>query len=39
MGFDLNRQWNQISTYAHPALHAIKAYLSQLDHHKVSGPP
>lgn len=31
MGYDLNRNWNQVSPWSHPTLNAIKNYLIDLD--------
>ncbi|CAL8082537.1 unnamed protein product [Orchesella dallaii] len=35
MGYDLNRQWNQISPWAHPTLSALRNYLIELDSSKT----
>ena len=35
MGYDLNRQWNQVSTYAHPTIAAIKTHLLQVAANKT----
>jgi len=35
MGYDLNRHWNEVSSWSHPTLFSLKNYILQLDASQV----